>query len=269
MSLVINSNDNQTQEISNSWIDYYPDIRQILLQPDRDIAIEQNKTGQNDSTIAWNIRGLNINAFQVNFITPDVLIWNPYNSYAWLWSQYTIRFWYYQEVNTNATLTVSNKEQYVILAVSWEISWWQVIWKRIRLNPDSLSFWWYVNWNHSYSWNNSFRLQLWLLHKDWTITYWTLHEVWTDSWSGSSSAWQWNKDTAYKTYAGWMITIEDNNWLTTQDWDVVIVKLISHTTSYSQNHTNTYTTWNWVYTTIKFWNQWWWVWARPIEISLN
>lgn len=259
MSLVINANNQEQNVRSNSIIDFYPDIQQILVQPKIAIAQQTKTEWQNTATVSWIIRNISINAFQDNFLSPEIYFWSL-DDFSDLWSQKMLTFWYfYQETASSWTYNLSNKEQYLIIGIDWTIDEWHTIWKRIRFAPNSLQFNCYSNNSaQSVSWYCSF--MLWLLHEDWTISYWTEHQIFSVDYS-----WTWQQ-SVLATYNEWLKEF-NSNWLVSSDWDYILIKLICHLTDFTKTKTHNYQDWFWLQANLQFWNQW--PKSTPFEISLD
>ena len=176
-------------------------------------------------------------AFEVN--------WTPVHALSWVYEAPHNIHWYVP----NYGYTWNSSSSWVLMPFCGSISlwanipllfrvWietplqaWLVIWKQI-IFPVLYAYW------SNYTPTNSLDIKVWLLHSDWTINYIATNSYWTptsithrfntnNGWrvvnnGGYSSSWKY----------WWSNTVITWSWMTTVEWDRIIVEYILWSGSY-------------------------------------
>lgn len=239
--LTLNTNawwENIWNRVSNTFLWWYPDFKQILLKP---------STQFSSSTNVWNVNWTTINNFCSRISEWRCFLWTSTASNYWnLWK---FSQWYWWLLSTTDT----EFEYQVIVSSLWNLSWWEIVWKEI---------WCTSKLTNSSSFNRAFvngcvwKIIPWLLHTDWTIT--NIIEL-TDT---TNVAKWWNYWCNF--YWQW-------NWVVAQEWDKPIAKLYFKV---KRRSTQTETQWASLTTTMEFWYDWsasWepWTACTPIQVSID
>lgn len=230
MSLVLNTNASGGgwYEISNDFLDIYPDIKNKII-----FNFWNWKAHSSVAITDWPYVA-SVNWTKINFRWTSVVAPQHYTSVNWN-DQWPVFFWY---TTVTAWTTVQKR---VWLPV--RLKWWEVIWKEI--------IWWrfYCFW-YSYRMNTwTFSQKVWLLHTDWTITYiWELNYTITAVQSGDMCSFSVVREggatisgTCYQPIYSWD-SILTWSWVVAQEWDIIICDLTLVISTVNSANTQ-YATW--------------------------
>lgn len=241
--LTLNTNawwENIWNRVSNSFLWWYPDFKQILLKPSSGFSASNNVLSVN-----WTI----VNNICSRLSEAREFIWtSTASNYGWTW---VYEPWFI----TNTTW--NNKEcnfQDAIFTTLWQFEWWEVVWKEIYIKCNARTYsnstaiitsWW--NWH---------KISIWLLHTDWSITI-----IWT-----ATKYVNFNHSSA--TMSEKREQIIETNWVVAQEGDRIIWICWWN---YLVNVSNTSSNF-WIYT--DFWYDWsasssMWTACTPIQISID
>lgn len=247
MSLVINSNENSWIRIANEFT--YPDYNQILLKPTCWENVDAYQiTSFADLTPSFTFRWLSVD-----------YICSTLNEFFvdWWWSlNYVWTPW------VTKGLATSGSTNNCSIITAWSLEAGLTIWKKIVWNV--------LVGSSSNATTQSFYVQIYLLHKDWTLTqFWTLGSQTAET--RTFSNWR----NYYNSSNIWWYTAEyileySWNWVVTQDGDYIYARIYNYS-----SHT--------MYAI--FWNNWsrndifvqynrsnmtfQWIKPRPIQISID
>lgn len=230
MSLVLNTNlsGGGWYEISNDFLDIYPDIKNKIL-----FSFWNWLAFSSTAITSWNYVA-EINWTKINYRWTSIVAPEYYTSVNWN-DQWPVYFW-----NTVVSTWTFQKRFWL----PTKMNWWEIIWKEI--------IWWFL-WVFWYSYFMdwwTFSQKVWLLHTDWTITY-----IWELSYT-ITSVWYWERtyfntvrenggsiqSCLYPTSRTWWNRIIWN-WVVAQEWDLIICDLTLWITHINASWWTQYTTW--------------------------
>lgn len=239
--LVLNTNEqNKGNRVSNQMLWQYPDFRQILMKPVVTIweglidisnapgVVKKIITPETYWTIVYSVNWTAINFWCHKLLEDKIyesIQWT--NSFLKLYKGYISIYWGGYSAWKLYQTSWTNTSKLRIGLNDSPLLWGEIVWKKIKMS-SILSINRNISWNNwvkisdlvqNFSFSYSWSMEIWLLRKNGTIEkIWTL-PLYNEQVSSSDD---WIKKIEKQFF------MEKNfNWVTAEEWDIIIVDLLS------------------------------------------
>lgn len=234
MSLVINANADWwwAYRVSNDMVEapWYPDFNQLLLKPLLTWwwwKVPSSQTFPTTWDVVKTVNWTPINFWCEDIYAPICFQWD------WAWNWIWWNGWFY---------AWNTSEYSVRFWLPYQMEAWKIIWKEI---------FWMLAWSTDSATTGTAKITVWLLHTDWTLT--KLPEI-------TITASIWYQVGVISEYAQ-----SNENWLTTQAGDYVIVEFKYTMTTY-----DCVSFWRWWSPrAISFYGKGWALESRPLPVQIS